>query len=465
MASHFSNEAVVFMDGPAVAKEMLYPEFEAILDHVVAIDEFKATQVPAVYLRINNNLQIGAAVFFYLVFDANGYADPNWNLPLQHLAEQAGPGPDLGAGAIKLTCRSQCSVSWHQRSLWDPLGEGEEGQVAGTFQKLAAHIKKNRLAFEVDIPPKLEPVRQPEKNHKPITDPQKPVQDVAAIEQQIKQSLQKKSEAKIAALAQEHKLRIDSIKTEAKSILESHQRRYQGEMAKLNETLEATKQLFLEEKHNNLQLRELQKKHAEDLQLAREEFQQQAIDNKELAADHSRELEQRFALELEAKLEQATSELKQMLEMREVELYYRDEQVKRLNDEIAQLRQQKQNMVSGGDRLLQTMTENGVSFIAYQIGLDQLTLTKDEVSQYLEAPLSFYAEKTGLDIAHYELWLTHYHKPCCSHINDQGKACEVSIPRVDKPSRFVGGENDRCVEHSRSATALSELLKVREPTS
>ncbi|ARN75951.1 hypothetical protein [Oceanicoccus sagamiensis] len=94
MNQGISSDAVVFLEdnGTIVVKEMLYPEFEAILDHVVGIEEFKSSTSKAAFLRINSQLQITAAVFFTLDFDASGYVDKSWNIPLQHLVDTAGPG-------------------------------------------------------------------------------------------------------------------------------------------------------------------------------------------------------------------------------------------------------------------------------------------------------------------------------------------------------------------------------------
>ena len=115
-----TTEAIIFFADNHVIKEMLYPEFEAVLDRVVGISEFAGQKVGAVYLRINGQLQANAAVFFNLGFDAKGNADDRWNIPLQHLADKGGRGPDLGAGAIKLSCRSQCADR-HLALLQRPL--------------------------------------------------------------------------------------------------------------------------------------------------------------------------------------------------------------------------------------------------------------------------------------------------------------------------------------------------------
>ena len=110
-------EAVMFFGDKGIRKAMFFAEFEALLDGVVNMPEFADQQLSAAYLLINPRLLIRSAVFFYLDFDEQGKADTGWNMPLRHLAERAGRGPDLGAGPIRLACRSQCPVSWHQMHM------------------------------------------------------------------------------------------------------------------------------------------------------------------------------------------------------------------------------------------------------------------------------------------------------------------------------------------------------------
>src|SRR5690606_17757487 len=136
-------EAVLFFNEQGVCKQMLLPEFEALLDGVVSMPEFADQQMRMVYVLINPRLLIRSAVFFYLDFDEKGVADTGWNLPLRHLAENAGRGPDLGAGPIRLACRSQCPVSWHQMHLWDPsLAPGKNDLVV-----IRDVVKRNALGL------------------------------------------------------------------------------------------------------------------------------------------------------------------------------------------------------------------------------------------------------------------------------------------------------------------------------
>lgn len=114
------TEAVLFFSERGIAKQMLYPEFEALLDGMVATPEFADETVEAVFLQINSRLHVRAAVFFTLDFDLDGNISPLWNMPLRTLAEKAGRGPDMGGGPIRLACLGFCSESRFKPNLWKP---------------------------------------------------------------------------------------------------------------------------------------------------------------------------------------------------------------------------------------------------------------------------------------------------------------------------------------------------------
>ena len=91
-------EAIIFFGNKVVAKEMRYSEFEAVLDGVVGITELANREIYAAYVKITPSLKVHSLVTFQIEFNERGFADEDWNIPLRHLAENAGPGPDLGAG-------------------------------------------------------------------------------------------------------------------------------------------------------------------------------------------------------------------------------------------------------------------------------------------------------------------------------------------------------------------------------
>src|SRR3546814_1813015 len=119
-ASVVTSEAILFFGKKGVSKSMLYVDFEAILDGMVGVPEYAGQKIPMAYCVVNGQLRVLALVLFFLDFDDSGLADSTWNIPLRHLAEHASAGPDKGAGPVRLACRSQCPVAWHQSQLWDP---------------------------------------------------------------------------------------------------------------------------------------------------------------------------------------------------------------------------------------------------------------------------------------------------------------------------------------------------------
>lgn len=451
-----TSEAIIFLDGNRVAREILYPEFEAILDHVVGIEEYKNRSASAIYVRINSRLKITSAVCFLIDFDSNGYAESSWNVPLRHLADNGGRGPDLGAGPIRLSCRNQCSVSWHHRSLWDPVfkNDGE-----GTLKIAADAVKRNRLGLIVESAAGLE---KSNASFASATSTGLNFGEKFKPEPHVNAVLNEQLKERIAEVTAAHKLRVATMKSEAQDHLERVQQHYRIEQRKLAEAFDAAKKLFSEEKHKNLKLKQKFEIQAESLKKIRTQFQKQLQDSKSMGDGQVQELEEKFEQELSAKLDAATTELKEMLDMREVQLFYRDEQVNRMEGEIALFKQEKQNLVEGsGDKVLQRLVESGITFIAYQPGADHLTIPLKDVGEYVDSPENYVAGKLSVDMHTYKQWLKHYQMPLCSYSCKEGSVCEKSIPTIDKPARFIVGESDRCAEHSRAATALSELIKVR----
>lgn len=114
------TEAVAFFSDRGICKEMLFPEFEALLDGLVATPEFADETIEAVFLQISHRLHVRAAVFFTIDFDPDGYANRLWNLPLRTLAEKASRGPDMGEGPIRLVCLGFTSQPQYRPHLWKP---------------------------------------------------------------------------------------------------------------------------------------------------------------------------------------------------------------------------------------------------------------------------------------------------------------------------------------------------------
>ncbi|HDY99210.1 MAG TPA: hypothetical protein ENH72_12065 [Pseudomonas sabulinigri] len=137
------TEAVMFFSERGICKEMLFPEFEALLDGLVASPEFADETVEAVFVQINSRLQVRAGVFFTLDFDLDGYVNRLWNMPLRQLAEKAERGPDMGGGPIRLVCLGYNKLPNYRPLLWKP------GQRAGSndLALVKDAVKRNTLGI------------------------------------------------------------------------------------------------------------------------------------------------------------------------------------------------------------------------------------------------------------------------------------------------------------------------------
>ena len=449
------NDAVMFFADGAVVKEMLYPEFEAILDHVVAIEDFKGTQVPAVFLRINNKLDVIAAVFFYIDFDDAGFTDNNWNIPLQHLVDNSGVGPDMGSGAIKLSCRSQCSVAWHQKSLWDPDFESE----TNTFSILDGKAKRNRLGLIVA----RDPAGQAPEFAVPVGAINQEAGRFARDEfnRAVEVRVREEVEARLLTIKMENQLVAAAAKQQSQDQIEKVHEQYRAQMLKKNELIESTKQLCSEEKHKTIKLREKIEEQAQEFQEIRESFQLDAMQDQGFEQGGSPPLQERFELELQAKLASATMDLKEMLDMREVELFYRDEQIGRLNSEISQLRQEKKSLLErDGDSVLQRLVEKGMTFVAYRPGLAQIAVPVSDISRFLEEPVNYVSAKCSVDPEIYRHWLSHFELPVCNYTAQDGAVCGEPILKVENPAHFICGESDLCLTHSGKSDSMADTTTI-----
>jgi hypothetical protein len=136
-------EAVFLFKDARVSRELLYHEFEAILDGYIPVPEFAGALAKAAYVTIDDALNITGVVLFLVGFDEQGAVDRRWNIPLRHLADTGGVGPDLGFGSIRLACYSQCQMPAQQKNLWDPLMHAGNN----TFVAIYKAIKRNSLGL------------------------------------------------------------------------------------------------------------------------------------------------------------------------------------------------------------------------------------------------------------------------------------------------------------------------------
>jgi hypothetical protein len=443
-----TNEAVLFFDETGIVKEMLYGEFEAVLDNVVGISDFAGREIRAVYLLIDNKLRIQSACFFLIGFEANGSADKRWNIPLRHLVDQAGKGPDLGAGPIRLACRSQCPVSWHERHLWDPAPiDG-----ANPMHLLKVAIKANRLGLLEEIEPPQSDVPQT------VAVSGQALASVDEVRETLSRQFRQEYKRRVASMKDDFRLRLGAMKTQFEEQLQSIRRAQQGVLAEAQDGIRAVKELLRDEKRRNQQLQS----QLDDQLNAVENLRNDMAQRGDVDADAMAALRHQYEVELSGRLEQATQELKEHLDRREVELFYRDEQIGSLSDEIVRVRQERDALIGGGgDQLLKQLTSAGITFVSYHPGLDYLTIPPADIPTYLQAPYAYVAERCGVSEQDYQSWVTHHELPVCNHANEQGHRCGLPVSKVNRPSHFISGESDRCSKHSPQGQVIGNVMKLR----
>lgn len=436
------HQAVVFFDDGKLVKEMLYVEFEAVLDQVVGLPEFAGREIGACFLRINPRLQIVGCVFFLVDFDARGYVNRSWNVPLVHLLDSAGRGPDLGAGRVRLACRSQCPIPWHARQLWDPVLEGN----ANSFRQMQQAAKRNRLGLQIEEEEEEAPPEPPLLDAVATGKAAPAARDADERSRRLRQEYR----TRLEALKQEQQLQLATFKSKAQEQIEQLNQRHQMQLGQMKEALESGRQMFMEEKRRSQALKEKLEAQTAEFQQVRQQAQQ------EHGLEQSN-LQQQFEVELKARVEQASAELKEMLDMREVELFYREEQLGNLREEITRLRQEREALVNhSGDRLLQRLVEAGITFVAYQPGAEALSIPVTDMARYLDAPLAYVAEKCAVAPELYQQWLGHHDLPVCTAPLPGGSICGEPVDKVERPGQFQPGSSDRCMRHGPHRLAAQQ---------
>lgn len=436
-------EAVMFFNEQrGICKQMFFPEFEALLDGVVNMPEFADEQMRMAYLLINPRLLIRAVVFFYLDFDEKGAADKGWNLPLRHLADNAGRGPDLGAGPIRLACRSQCPVSWHQMHLWDPsLAPGKNDLVL-----LRDAVKRNALGLLVEDDSAA--LVSPERLQMVAEDKwQAPDAAREAAQQQVEQKDQE-HRLKTAQLIKQQRLRITTLGKQYEEDVarlklagEERMRGLQTEVHNLHQALQRQEEL-------NAALKEQLGGQGAILQKSREEMTQQLRALERHGRTEVDILRSQFEAELQAKVAAAVSEFKEQVAIRDVELAYRAEQESQLQQELERLKRERDEFASqGGEQILERLSKLGVVFVVYHPGAGHLTIALQDIARYQDNPMSYAAAKCFVSEAQYRQWLSHYQQPTCEATLPSGDRCAMPIDRVETPSRFVIGDSNCCARH------------------
>ncbi len=471
---------ICFWDGQHISRVLLWSDFQACLDGYVPLSPCAGQTWRAAYAELEEDLQLKAVVFFQIGFDAQGFAERSWNLPLPHMAEIAGPGPDLGGGWIRLACRSQCPISWHASKMWDPLLHPGISE----FQQMQAVLKEQAMRLGLRIQRRsVAPVQEPVISHQDIPllaqrveaeREREPSEDLMrlqgerdALQRELEQrdlrlrSFETEHVEKLARERFEHEQALAILHAQHSKLLaqQKNQRELndslheqvmalQGQV----ENLDAQKRnLAMDaEVHGQLQLQKLEATHEETLkqhiEVLEQRWQREALIR-----------EQSLLVELEAeraRFRDRETRLQEEQDALQKIVMARDEQVLQLSQRTEQLLSQT------AEKFLLELEKLGMNFLVYHPGAGHVSIPVKDLAAYVKNPLAYAANLCFVGEDHYRHWLEHYNDPRCKIDVGEAGACGARIIRVDSPARFVVGESDRCARH-HSDRNIDAVLKFR----
>jgi len=565
-------EAIIFFGKKAIAKEMRYSEFEAVLDGVVGITELANKEVSAAYVKITSTLKVHSLVTFQIEFNARGFADEDWNIPLRHLADNAGPGPDLGAGPIRLSCRSQCSVSWYQRELWEP-----NQREIDHFQLLREAMTRNKLGLiiddefddtpvlsapalvavaesYVDVPLMSDMVDTSSWGQPEETEAERinlKLQEQASRFQTKVDLLIQGQKQTVQGMEEKYREEIDQVKRAMRNEAQSYRHRGQDLEQQANQNkvlLEKLQARNTRVQRDFIQAQEQAESHQDQFNSVKEEYLE-LLRNQRLADDDktrlSIELKERLTLQalemdeqndevtkyktenaelrqeidsyqghvigridssstelaelvaLVAQKQAETAEFKTKLAKQAVDHERLGAQLKQVKLELAAVNQRSgalnsanleiqealktaefevhdleqrlrashlenekfvQNMAEAEDNsvaaieVFEKMEKLELVFVAYHPGAGHISLPARQLEDYLDKPLAFAAQKCSVTLEHYKSWLLHYDGSECEE-------CGVPVKRIDTPSDYQPGVNNRCSKHRLSGANVTLFRK------
>ncbi|WP_323814461.1 hypothetical protein [Cellvibrio sp. NN19] len=448
---HFPSEQLeavfLFQDGQ-ISRELLYPEFEAILDGFIPMPDFANAPAKAAYVQIDSSLCVTGVVFFLLGFDGAGMVDRRWNVPLRQLIESSSTGPDMGAGAIRLACYSQCPIAWHQKNLWDPSMK----RGSNSFVAMRKAVKANRLGLIFRSPAQQEASEPP---LLAVPTVEEIAREQLELEQKLHEHYTQELRDKMALLVKEQRLRIATIMNQHQAKLHAMQQEHQQRLLAYQQKHQQVELQNKELNERNQNLKESLDVQATKIEGMREYFAHKLKAAQQDESSQLQVMQENFELELDAKIRAATAELREMLDMREVELFYRHQNESALKDEIVNLKRDNQQLLkNSGDQLLGRLTKAGVNMVVFLPGMGEVAIALDDIGRYLEDPQAYAADKVGVTESIYSAWLDHHQTPCCVEVDARGHVCGKSIPVIESPLEFHLGESDRCTQHQAVAYAL-----------
>ena len=411
-SDRYDAEAIFFFDNGHVFKEMLYVEFEAVLDGVVGIPECRNQQHQAAYVSILGGLRVQAVVLFQIDFDENGHVLKSWNLPLRYLASQANVGPDLGEGPIKVVTANDCHDPEYHQQLWD-CGKG----LVEVLSAIKAAVKRNKLTLYAGG-------GEAHMGGHSMAAVAMNGQAWGAMSGMVPGMMP-------AFFAPQNVSNQNYMAANLEAVLRDQHERVRCEL----EASHASSLKKLADQNAALQ------QESEALNREKESVELQARQQIDVIVD-------KYKSKLRAQLNEQELSWQEKLAEKELLLHYAEEKQNQLRDEIAQLQASIESQkVEAVDDFLQEVAASNLELIVSERGLGNFAVKPREVLDYLENQTAFLAAQYGVSETNYKHWLTHFYRPVCQAGASTGCECGTPVTRIDEARRFVVGDSDMCRQH------------------
>ncbi len=472
-------ELVLLWTDDRITRTMLYDDFDAVVSGLAPLSQYAKQTKRGAYVQLDDSLAVKGVALFSVRFDNIGYPADGWNVPLSHLVELAGLGPDLGKGPIRLACRSQCPVSWHATRMWDPeMMRPEDNtfvQIQDTITEACVRLGVRRVKThnitETGIPVLTAVVLQ-----QAMVSPMM-AEQTSALEQKIQdltlqvQALNREKEETLNMQSYVHQQQIDIFQTQNMKLVEQ-KKTLKVQYDAQKERLEAFQSqiVSLAGIEDGLrQEREIHQKQLHELHIALSaagEQQQQIASlleakEQEYQARMSR-LQAEHLLSLDKRLEEEASRYLLSVKSLNAEIAEREESIKEYEQQLETLKLEfVQQQEAGADTFLRQLQSLGMNFVAFHPGVGNLSVPVNELVTYIQNPTAYVAAKCLVSEAHYKAWLAHYDNPRCQADIGDGQCCNSRLIRTDSPSKFTAGQSDHCARHQMADIAIMNVLKFQ----
>ena len=168
-------------------------------------------------------------------------------------------------------------------------------------------------------------------------------------------------------------------------------------------------------------------------------------------------LRKQYRTEFQRKIIEQTGDLKNRLEMREIEAQYREDQIKSLKQQLSKVSALSDNSPARGtssgrgdceDSVLE-LESLGMNFVLTLPAVRPLSIPAVDLAVFRSQPVDYVAERLGLEPAVYKSWLQYARNPICSALIAQGRGCDCRL-EVVRPKEFIPEFSNKCSEHQMS---------------